>query len=204
MRRARWCPSWSKVGGLSAREWGGGASTFLCVEWFFILLIHRSTIWTQRSRLRGVAVFRVGLVQMPFSFLLLPLFTMKYALTESELNLNCPCLEAILLVWPPFGGIGLQVSGGGQTFSPRAGRTRSGLTCGLPVRILTHTRQARDAGQASRRQERPPPVRAKWWVSIPHSAGQTALPSRCHRGGASTRTSRTLSTAEASYRSTFY
>ena len=152
------------------------------------MLIHRSTIWTQRSRLRGVAVFRVRLVQMPFSFLLLPLFTMKYALTESELNLNCrPCLEAILLVWPPFGGIDLQVSGGGQKFSPRAGRTRSRLTCGLPVRILTHTRQARDAGQASRRQERPPPVRAKWWVSIPHSAGQIALPSRCHRGGASTR-----------------
>ena len=91
---------------------------------------------------------------MPFSFLLLPLFTMKYAWTESELNLNCPCLEAILLVWPPFGGIGLQVSGGGQKFSPRAGRTRSRLTCGLPVRILTHTRRASLETQAKRAEGR--------------------------------------------------
>jgi hypothetical protein len=63
-----------------------------------MLLIHRSTIWTQRSRLRGVAVLLVRSVQMLLSFLLFLLFTMKYAWTESEPNLNCPCFEATLLV----------------------------------------------------------------------------------------------------------
>jgi hypothetical protein len=85
---------------------------------------------------------------------------MKYAWTESEPNLNCPCFEATLLVRSPFGGIDLQVSRGGQTFSPRTGRTRSGLTCGLPcVYLRTQDKQQTQAKRAEGRSVRRPCVR---------------------------------------------
>jgi hypothetical protein len=98
------------------RRRGSGIECLPPAQWFLSRFVARDSPQVARA----------------VSFLLLPLFLMKQAFTELALNWNCPCVDAILFAWHPFGGIELAFTYHGRQL-PRVWAEREG-DCAPPLR----------------------------------------------------------------------